>query len=366
MKKAKIIFVLMIPFLYCGLLSSQTITIPVVVHVIWYNVSQNISDAQVQSQIEVLNEDFGRTNIDTINTPAAFAGLAANTEIQFCLAQTDPNGLPTTGIIHKQTFTSSFSSDNKVKQSLQGGDNAWDVTRYFNIWVCNLNGGLIGYGEFPTSTISNTYGVVIHYSFFGRTGAVSYPYDKGRSCTHEVGHCFNLYNLVGNPGCIETDSVSDTPTPSGNNYGCSSYPLLDACNPTAPGVMFMNFMTYSDDSCMNMFTYGQKTRMHAMLNTSPYNALPASTTCLPVGINEIKNDFYLSFFPNPAGNEIRIKLNKPLGKDAYISILNSIGEEVLKRKVYKMESEVKLDVAAFPTGMYFVKVNGYSGKFVKN
>jgi len=147
--------------------TQSVMTIPVVVHLLWKTAAQNITDQQIQSQITVLNQDFGRTNPDASNTPAAFVPVAANTTIQFCLAQRDPNGLATTGIERFNTSVTSWSANDNMKHTATGGLNAWDPTRYLNIWVCNLGGGLLGYGEFPTSTVSQTFGVVILYSAFG-------------------------------------------------------------------------------------------------------------------------------------------------------------------------------------------------------
>jgi hypothetical protein len=224
--------------------SNVVITIPVVVHVVYNNNAQNISNAQVLSQIDVLNEDFGRTNADTINTPAAFQGVAANTQVQFCLAQRDPFGNPTTGIERRQTSVTSFNTNDAVKFYNQGGLDAWDVTQYMNIWVCNLSGGLLGYGEFPTSTPSNTFGVVVAYDAFGRVGNVVAPFNLGRTCTHEFSHCFNLFHIWGDDGgsCSGSDLVSDTPNQADATTGCFTFPKYDACTASGNGIMFMNYM----------------------------------------------------------------------------------------------------------------------------
>ncbi|MBC7865302.1 MAG: T9SS type A sorting domain-containing protein [Bacteroidia bacterium] len=260
------------------------IVIPVVFHVVYKTAGQNISNAQVLSQLTVLNEDYGRTNADTSNTPAAFKPVAANTGIQFCIAQQDENGNPTTGIERRLTTVTSWTTDDAVKFYAQGGLDAWDPTKYLNIWVCNLGSGLLGYGEFPTGTVSNTYGLVIGYFCCGNTGAVSPPYNLGRTSTHEIGHCFNLGHIWGDDGgsCSGSDGVADTPNSASEHYGCPNYPLLDACQTANPGIMFMNYMDYTDDNCMNMFTTGQANRMLAVVNNPPYNALQTSIACVPI------------------------------------------------------------------------------------
>lgn len=278
-----------------------SVTIPVVVHVVYNTASQNISNAQIISQINVLNQDFGRTNSDTTNTPTAFKPIAANTGIQFCLAQRDPAGNPTNGIERRSTTVTSFTTDDKVKFFSQGGLDIWDPSRYLNIWVCNMGGGLLGYGEFPTGSLSNTFGAVIQYNAFGNTGTVSAPFNLGRTCTHEFSHCFNLYHIWGDDGtaCTGSDLCTDTPNQAGATSGCFAFPKTDACSPASPGIQFMNYMDYSDDNCMNMFTTCQSTRMNNVLNSLPYSSLKTSNGCSPVIL--ATNDAGVPSVINPTG-----------------------------------------------------------------
>jgi PKD repeat protein len=281
--------------------SGTTITIPVVIHVVYNTNAQNISDAQAISQFSVLDNDFNHLNADTVNIPSVFRSVAGKTGIRFCLAVRDPNGNPTTGIVHKQTSVTSFVTDNKVKSSATGGDDPWDVTRYMNIWICPLGNSLLGYGEFPTSSISNTYGLVINYTAAGTMGTAQAPFNKGRTGTHEFGHCFNLNHIWGDNGqCGASDNCTDTPpqkggtaAPAGCNYGTPTFPL-NANKCTRPdgvgganvtntnGDMFMNFMDYTDDAAMNMFTVEQCKRMVAVVSTAPWNVLQNSNACTPV------------------------------------------------------------------------------------
>ncbi len=243
------------------------ITIPVVVHVIYKNSSQNISDAQIFSQIDILNEDFRMNNSDASSVPSAFAGVAADCEIEFCLAVRDPNGNVTTGITRTYTTTSSFSGYTSMKYSSTGGQDAWNTSDYLNIWVCNLASGLLGFATFPGGN-SSTDGVVCDYAYFGNTGTATSPYDLGRTATHEVGHWLNLYHIWGDSYC-GNDYVSDTPKHEESNYGCPSYPHASSCSGTgSSGEMFMNYMDYTNDACMFMFSTGQKNRMRATLNGS--------------------------------------------------------------------------------------------------
>jgi PKD repeat protein len=258
------------------------INIPVVVHVVYNNAAQNISNAQVNSQITVLNQDFTATNTDVGLVPSVWTSLVANVDVNFCLAQQDPSGNPTTGINRVSTSVTSFSTNDAVKSSATGGVNAWDPSRYFNIWCCNLGGGVLGYAEFPTGTLSQTYGLVVGYTCFGNTGTATPPYNLGRTATHEIGHCFNLRHIWGDDGtaCTGSDLVADTPNQADENYGCPTFPSV-SCSNGPNGDMWMNYMDYTNDACMYMFTNGQKTRMLAVINSTPYNSLQTSTACTP-------------------------------------------------------------------------------------
>ncbi len=241
-------------------------TIPVVVHVLYSNSSLNISQAQINSQIDVLNEDFRKTNSDYTLTPSEFAGSVADSEIEFVLASTDPNGNPTNGVTRTSTSVTSFSTNDQMKFSSQGGKDAWNTQKYLNIWVCVMSGGTLGYAQFPGSGAANTDGVVIRTTAFGNTGNVSAPFDKGRTATHEVGHWLNLRHIWGDGACGADDFVSDTPIAAASNGGCPTYPKKSCSNNGGfTSDMFMNYMDYTNDACMYMFTTGQKNRMRAVM-----------------------------------------------------------------------------------------------------
>ncbi|MDY0780506.1 GEVED domain-containing protein [Tenacibaculum sp. IB213877] len=238
----------------------QIITIPVVVHVIYSNANENISNAQIQSQLDVLNEDYRRTNADATSKWSQ----AADTQIEFQLATIDPNGNPTTGITRKSSSTTSWGTNDAMKKSSQGGVDPWNTSEYLNMWVCNIGGGILGYAQFPGGSAS-TDGVVMGPQYFGSSDKgsgfyLSAPFDKGRTTTHEVGHFLNLRHIWGDGACGADDFVSDTPESDAANYGC-------ATGHTSCGSedMVENYMDYSDDTCMNLFTTGQKNRMRAVL-----------------------------------------------------------------------------------------------------
>ncbi len=251
--------------------SSSVYTIPVVVHVVYKSNTQNISDAQVLSQIDVLNKDFRRLNTDANNTWSQ----ADDTQIEFCLASVDPNGNPTSGITRTQTNVTSFNPDQeKMKKSGQGGIDPWNPSEYLNIWVCNISQGILGYAQFPGGPAA-TDGVVVGYQYFGTSGTATAPFNLGRTGTHEVGHYLNLYHIWGDGPCGQDDNVSDTPASDAANYGCASG--HSSCGSTD---MVENYMDYSDDACMNLFTTGQKNRMRALLAQGGARAgLVSSNAC---------------------------------------------------------------------------------------
>ena len=259
--------------------SRVVVTIPVVVHVIYNTSTQNISDAQINSQLTILNNDFRKLNADRTSVPSVFSALSADCEINFCLAQRTPSGISTTGIVRVSTATTSFIDDDRVKSSSTGGDNAWDATQYLNIWVCNLGGGLLGYAQFPGGAAS-TDGVVINYTAFGNIGTAASPYNLGRTATHEIGHWLNLRHIWGDATC-GSDLVTDTPTQSTSNFGCPTFPHV-TCSNGPNGDLWMNYMDYTDDRCMYMFTTGQKTRMQALFSSGGARAgLVTSSGCTP-------------------------------------------------------------------------------------
>lgn len=236
--------------------------IPVVVHVIHNGGVENISDAQIQSQIEVMNEDFRKksgTNGD---------GSGVDTEIEFCLAKLSPDGHCTNGIVRVQ---SSLTNHLTYQRSMLKQLSYWDNTRYLNMYVVkSINGGsgIAGYSSFPGGPPDED-GIVVRYNYFGDTGTIAAG-TNGRTTTHEISHWFGLYhtfnNGCGNDTCTDGDYVCDTPPAANPNYGC---PTVNSCSNDFPDVndQIANYCDYSDDACKNMFTAGQKNRMHSTLNT---------------------------------------------------------------------------------------------------
>lgn len=250
----------------------KPIDIPVVVHVVYRTNEENISDAQIHSQIEVLNKDFQAKNLDIAKVPACWQHLIGDPGIQFHLATVDPKGDPTTGINRVKTHLTSvpvpmFANDPEpVKFSSQGGADAWPADNYLNLWVCSLARGILGYAQFPGGPAA-TDGVVILNTAFGTLGTAAAPFNLGRTATHEIGHWFNLRHIWGDdPDCVADDYVDDTPIQADANYGKKSFPNI-SCNNNPNGDMFMNYLDYSDDDTMYFFTLGQVERMHVAIET---------------------------------------------------------------------------------------------------
>lgn len=265
------------------------IKIPVVVHVVWKMAAQNISKAQIDSQVKVLNQDFRKQNADVSNVPAPFAPLSGDACIEFELASTDPDGSPTDGVTRRKTNCNGFSTDDAVKSGATGGTDAWPSDDYLNIWVCQLTGGILGYAQFPGGP-SPTDGVVVTHMCFGTNGTATPPFDKGRTTTHEIGHWFNLRHIWGDDdtGCSGSDFVADTPNQGASNSGKPTFPSV-SCSNGPNGDMFMNYMDYVDDDAMFMFTEGQIARMQACLD-GPRSTIGSSSRLLVVSDATLAND----------------------------------------------------------------------------
>ena len=231
-----------------GKLVNGKIQIPVVVNVLYKTTAENISLAQIQSQIDVLNKDFNATNSDFNQVPATFSAVKANVGISFVLD----------AVNRKYVNKTSWGTNDAMKKTSTKGIAPTSPTTKLNLWVCTIGGGILGYAQFPGGS-SATDGVVIDSKYLGTTGRATAPFNKGRTATHEVGHWMNLRHIWGDATC-GSDLVSDTPTHNTANYGIPAFPHYSTCSGT-PIEMTMNYMDYTDDAGMYMFSNGQKNRM---------------------------------------------------------------------------------------------------------
>jgi hypothetical protein len=267
-------------------LRSGVALIPVVFHVVYNRDAANITETQVDSQIAALNADFNAQNADINQIPAAFKPLLGEARIRFFRVQRDPQGKQHPGITRTRTRIQAFNQsgtqlDQRMKSSAQGGHDAWPSDRYLNIWVCDLGRNLLGYAQFPGGPIE-TDGVVINHTAFGTTGTSVLPFNLGRTTTHEVAHWLNVYHIWGDDGlaCSGSDYCDDTPNQAGSNLGRPQFPHV-SCGNGQSGDMFMNYMDYTDDMAMFMFTKGQVARMNATL-TGPRSSLIGSNFQEPI------------------------------------------------------------------------------------
>ncbi|NDI97894.1 T9SS type A sorting domain-containing protein [Flavobacterium sp. LaA7.5] len=361
--------------------TTQVITIPVVVHVIhngdFIGNNENIADEQVESQITVLNQDYRRM----LGTPGYNTNdVGADVEIEFCLAQTDPDGLPTNGIDRVDLGQASWG-ESDIENTLKPST-IWDPTQYFNIWVCNFGSdlsGVLGYAQFPSASSldglnnnegsADTDGVIIGYEYFGSIniypqGNYSYPYDEGRTTTHEIGHALGLLHIWGNSynnnSCSYSDYCDDTPASNGPNSSCSSHYSCTSYD------MIENYMDYTNDACMNIFTQDQKERILAVMENSPRRAsLKTSTVCQ---VTAGREDFELlngiNLYPNPAQEVLNIATTNNELPDSYI-IYNSLGQTMAATKV-NTAANLSINISAYSSGIYFVSIEkGSESKVLK-
>jgi hypothetical protein len=334
--------------------STALIRIPVVVHIVYNSAAQNISDEQVRSQIEALNRDFRRKNADSANTPARFRSSAADIAIEFFLAKADPYGGPTNGIVRRQTNIAEWTADDKIKFSAQGGSNAWDSRSYFNIWVGNLR-RITGYSSAPGSPADRD-GIVISYAAFGTNGSA--PYNMGRTAVHEAGHWLGLKHIWGDTYCGD-DGVDDTP-PQGNfTPGCPTG-FRSSCSNGSIGDMYMNYMDFTYDACINLFTTGQKNRMRNCFSEGG----PRNSILYSKGLNQpwtsgresediiIEDKFAITVYPNPVVSAITIKIEGVNAAGNNIRIVNMNGITVMRSRL--AANSQTINIASLPAGSYML------------
>jgi len=341
------------------------IVIPVVVHILYHYPYENISDARVQEQIAILNRDFRRMNADTVNTPSGFKNLAADCEIEFKLATVDPKKRATTGIVRKYTPIKLWSDDDKMKFSNEMGDDAWDADSYLNIWVCELD-RVAGYASFPGGPIEKD-GVVLDFGAFGVTN--NGPYSFGRTAVHEIGHWLNLKHTWGDSYCGD-DLVHDTPKQSTYTVGCPSS-IRITCGNGPNGDMYMNYMDFTNDECMNLFTEGQKMRMKSLFEPggARHSILSSNGLGVPL-IQEIPLPevpprwLHVKIYPVPAKDELTIDIaydERWIGK--IITIYNQQGQPIMRTMITSKIQ--KINTGNLKPGIYFLSAKKEDGEMIR-
>jgi len=341
------------------------VTIPVVFHVLYKTSIQNISDAQINSQLTILNNDFRKLNSDfSTVVPAAFQGLGADVEIVFCKATRTPAGVASTGI-ERKSVPSTFVFENSYYTT--AGLSAWDPTKYLNVWIGRFtNNQLLGFAYLPSAAGLAYDGLCIGDQFFGNTGTATAPFNKGRTATHEIGHYFGLLHPWGDDGSAcgtteNSDGVSDTPATSNPYSGCPTFPNnTNACTSTTNGSMFMNYMDYVNDACMAFFTADQKTIMRNTLN-GPRASLLTSNGCASLGLDEVGAIEAIAVYPNPVSQYFII--TSPHTSVDFVEVYNVNGQLVKSQKLEEVNNKVYIE--DLESGVYYLRI--YNGEnFLKS
>ena len=339
------------------------ITIPVVVHIVYHTDAENISDAQIRSQIRELNADFEKRNSDTSAIPSYYRSLAANCGFRFGLALQDTNGQVTTGIVRRYTDVTSFSINDGIKSAAAGGDDGWDRDKYLNIWVGNLTSSVLGYSSIVGGP-KTTDGVVVLYTAFGTTGVAAAPFNHGRTATHEIGHWLNLIHTWGDDSC-GNDNVADTPPQQGPDYGDPNGIVL-SCSNEPYGNLYMDYMDFTDDIGMHLFTNGQRDRMRGLFAPGGFR-YPLLSSAIPVELGDTVVTLAdgaggISLFPNPAVSTVTVNLTDNSSLGGMLGVYDLTGRRVMEMRITSLT--LSLDVSALKAGIYFVVADGESGRKV--
>ncbi len=352
-------------------------TIPVVFHVV-YSPSipdQNVPDSIIYSQLRVMNEDYRRTNPDTVNTRPEFDSLATDVQIEFCLANVDPNGNFTTGINRVSTSTTNFAFspfNNAVKKTASGGVDPWTVTDYLNIWVCDMyfNGSpfVLGYAQFPGDD-PTTDGLVLTYQHTGYRpwDSNASPANLGRTASHEIGHYFGLRHIWGDGDCDSTDYVTDTPKAAAasqqictlTNNTCDDAIAEPYWNGWDPFDMLENYMDYSTDACMNMFTNGQRDRMWSFLNTDRVSLLSSTKCDGPSFVNEILPSNSIIVYPAPATSQITVEWPGEFHFET-LKIVDMVGKTLKTYSISNAYAKYSVSTDELANGVFFIRLENKS------
>lgn len=358
--------------------------------------TRNLNAAFINSQLATLNADYRKLNSDfsTYVTQSSFINNSTDVQINFCAAKVSPTGvtLAEPGIDRVSATSIGLTGSTWAMAYIESNvkpATSWDPTKYYNVFVLEFGGadvGTLGYAQFPTVTSSgtptigdlvgaggaaNTDGVALDWQYTGVNSDATY--NKGRTLTHETGHWLGLYHIWGDDGtaCTGSDYVTDTPNQAGENYTCpttNGAVVTDGCTSASPGVNYQNYMDYSDDKCMVMFTAGQKARMQAVMASCPRRlSLNTSTVCaVTTSLNESLSENEINLFPNPTNGELNITIRVLKNQNFTITLLNTLGQTIkeIKQENYS-GGNLNIDLSNNTKGLYFVNIKTETSSITK-
>ncbi len=338
----------------------EEVTIPIVFHVLHSNDKSRITEEQILSQIEVLNQDFSSHRTELSHPSVVrerFFDRVGYANIRFCVAMTERGSK---GITYQEVKEGNWTYDDRIKSGGTGGADPWDASRYLNVWIGTLADSVSGYAQMPGHAKA-TDGIVIDHRYFGTTGTATYPYDGGRTLTHLVANYLGVYPLWGLVRCAD-DKVRDTPVHNGPNFGCPGGNHVSVCT-DQPVEMLPNFMDNTDDRCMSFFTAGQISRMYAVVaKDGPRGELSRSGSSLcdqdtePDSLDGKDLEIPTVSIFQESSKRILVVESKYLSqKEVHVDILNHQGESVIRKKTLAANTSTQFDFSKHYPGAYYLK-----------
>ncbi len=347
-----------------GVENRNEYTIPVVFHILYASDEQNISTEQIKAQLNQLNKDFSKTNDNFDSTPSIFKELAADIGYKFCLASIDPDGNETIGITRTETNISEIGLSEIYYETDEGGKDPWNNDEYINIWVADMgDSGILGITPLlGDGSPAAKDGILLNYRFVGVDGEhQDENRNKGKVLTHEMGHYFGLKHIWGslNTECMDDDDIEDTPLQNAPSFGCPTFPSPDICT-QGNGIMFTNFMDYTDDDCLTMFTLDQKDKMVETLENHRFGLIDNSNTECFLSSHPEEN-MSISIYPNPANEFLYIEFEQP-ASDRSIQVFNIEGKRLAEWKASQQINQFNL--THFTAGIYYIKMENSFFKII--
>lgn len=338
------------------ILLRNDIFIKVVIHIVYKNEIANFSDEFIINAINDLNIFFNSKNSDLNLLPEEFKQFISRGGINFCLTSSDEKKNPCSGIIRKKTNVDLLGLKEDLYFDSLGGSTAWNSSEFLNIWIADTGEMIKGFGTFPDLVEDFKQGVVINFRNFGRND--NRRYNMGKTLVHELGHYFGLDHIWGQDDtCLNDDNIADTPLQASPYYGCPEYPS-HSCETSN---MFMNYMDYTDDECMILFTNEQMENMKSTIYIAR-SELINDFTCVRLPPANLNKSFFL--YPNPAKEQITIEFEEKKSVFAELFIYNCLGEKLISKKAVLKGIE-EIDISHLVPGFYILNINNFEQKLIK-